>query len=82
VRQSVGSEIQVATVGCDGAARIGISVPDTPSATIRAIFHERNRGKGAALRTGFRAAPGDVLVIQNADLENAADPRAGAAATS
>jgi glycosyltransferase involved in cell wall biosynthesis len=69
LRQSVGSEIQVATVGCEGAVRIGYSVPDIPSATIRAIFHERNRGKGAALRTGFCAATGDVLVIQDADLE-------------
>jgi glycosyltransferase involved in cell wall biosynthesis len=37
--------------------------------TLRVIFHERNRGKGAALRTGFAAATGDVLVIQDADLE-------------
>jgi len=41
--------------------------------TLRVIFHERNRGKGAALRTGFAAATGDVLVIQDADLEY--DPR-------
>jgi glycosyltransferase involved in cell wall biosynthesis len=33
------------------------------------IFHERNRGKGAALRTGFSRASGDVIVIQDADLE-------------
>jgi glycosyltransferase involved in cell wall biosynthesis len=36
---------------------------------IRAIFHERNRGKGAALRSGFAAATGDVLVIHDADGE-------------
>jgi glycosyltransferase involved in cell wall biosynthesis len=35
----------------------------------RLIFHERNRGKGAAVRTGFAAATGDVVVIQDADLE-------------
>jgi glycosyltransferase involved in cell wall biosynthesis len=33
------------------------------------IFHERNRGKGGALRTGFEQATGNVIVIQDADLE-------------
>ena len=36
---------------------------------IRIIYHERNRGKGAALRSGFAAATGDVVIIQDADLE-------------
>jgi len=35
----------------------------------RLIFHEQNQGKGAALRTGFKAVTGDVVVIQDADLE-------------
>ena len=35
----------------------------------RVIFHERNQGKGAALRTGFAAASGDVVIVQDADLE-------------
>jgi glycosyltransferase involved in cell wall biosynthesis len=39
------------------------------SITIRPIFHERNKGKGGALQTGLAAISGDVLVIQDADLE-------------
>ena len=35
----------------------------------RVIYHERNQGKGAALRTGFKAATGDVVIVQDADLE-------------
>jgi glycosyltransferase involved in cell wall biosynthesis len=35
----------------------------------RLVLHERNQGKGAALRTGFEKATGDVVVVQDADLE-------------
>ena len=36
---------------------------------VRVVLHEKNQGKGAAVRTGIHAALGDVLLIQDADLE-------------
>ncbi|MFH1265099.1 MAG: glycosyltransferase family 2 protein, partial [Planctomycetota bacterium] len=36
---------------------------------LRVFLHERNQGKGAALKTGFGHATGDVVVVQDADLE-------------
>jgi glycosyltransferase involved in cell wall biosynthesis len=36
---------------------------------IRVLFQDRNRGKGAALRRGFQEAKGEIVIIQDADLE-------------
>jgi glycosyltransferase involved in cell wall biosynthesis len=36
---------------------------------LKVVFHERNQGKGAALRTGFREATGQIVIVQDADLE-------------
>lgn len=56
----------------DAVRRLALRHPEC-----RCLRHERNRGKGAALRTGFAAATGDVVVIQDADLEyDPADYRA------
>ena len=38
-------------------------------ADLTVIYHEKNQGKGAALRSGFKAATGDLVIIQDADLE-------------
>ncbi len=40
-----------------------------PSSDMKIIYHEQNGGKGAALRTGFQQATGDIFIVQDADLE-------------
>ncbi len=40
-----------------------------PKLPYKTLFHERNMGKGGAMRTGIAAATGDIVVVQDADLE-------------
>ena len=51
----------------DGTLEVAQSLADQGS--IRLIRHSVNQGKGAALRSGFREARGDLILIQDADLE-------------
>jgi len=50
----------------DGTTEVLKNLSDS---SVRLFFHEKNQGKGAALRTGFSRVQGDVVIIQDADLE-------------
>lgn len=63
--KGIAKEIIVVDDGStDGTREILKSIPD-----IRYFFHEKNQGKGGAVRTGFQKATGDILIIQDADME-------------
>ena len=50
----------------DGSDKVLAAIQDS---TVRVLRHPGNRGKGAAIRTGLEVARGDLLLIQDADLE-------------
>jgi glycosyltransferase involved in cell wall biosynthesis len=50
----------------DGTRELLVGVTDE---RVRVVLHERNQGKGAALRTGFALATADYVLVQDADLE-------------
>jgi glycosyltransferase involved in cell wall biosynthesis len=55
----------------DGSTDGTISVLDELKSEygVKVILHPKNMGKGAALRTGFKACQGDIVIVQDADLE-------------
>ncbi len=55
----------------DGTRELLAEISDHPN--LKVILHEHNQGKGAAVRTGISQASGDLILIQDADLEY--DPR-------
>ena len=62
-----GREIVVVDDGSTDGTTAILGEIDDPR--VKVIRHAANRGKGAALQTGFAAATGDILLIQDADLE-------------
>ena len=52
----------------DGSAELAAAI-SSQSENVKVFRHERNRGKGRALRTGFAHATGDFVIVQDADLE-------------
>jgi glycosyltransferase involved in cell wall biosynthesis len=58
--------IVVDDASSDGSDKVLKALEDS---TVRVISHEHNLGKGAAIRTGMEAMTGDLLLIQDADLE-------------
>jgi glycosyltransferase involved in cell wall biosynthesis len=50
----------------DGTDQVLAAIADS---TVRVVTHDRNRGKGAAVRTGLERATGDLVLVQDADLE-------------
>jgi glycosyltransferase involved in cell wall biosynthesis len=68
----VGMEKEIVLVddySTDGTRELLKKIEQSGDASIRAFYHEFNRGKGAALRTGFQHVTGDITIIQDADLE-------------
>ena len=55
----------------DGSRAVMETFADDASNTFVKLHHDVNRGKGAALRTGFAAATGDAVIVQDADMEYA-----------
>ena len=53
----------------DGTKEVLLSLAKNGDKDLRVFFHDKNQGKGAALITGFEHATGDVVVVQDADME-------------
>jgi glycosyltransferase involved in cell wall biosynthesis len=65
--QDLDKEVIIVDDGSTDGTRDVLHKLDHPE--VKVFFHERNQGKGAALRTGFTKASGEIIIVQDADLE-------------
>ena len=62
-------ELVMVDDGSRDSSRVIMKELEEAHEEVRCFFHEQNAGKGAALSTGFKEVTGDVVLIQDADLE-------------
>lgn len=65
--KTAGLELEIVVIDDGSRDKTAQAIRAIPG--VKAVFHGRNKGKGAALKSGFAAATGDIFLIQDADLE-------------